>query len=134
MSPHLFFRFSCAWRSHYLLLLAPNHFPSLVLGWRTALLDLHDVIHVILVGLIVGVVLLRSPHRLLHDGMGEAALDADDHGLVLLVAHHDALERALRHLSLLRLCLGPRSALRLGCWLFRLRLRRGRGRGRALLA
>src|SRR5262245_56447481 len=103
MTPPSFSRFSCAWRSHDLLLLAPNHFPALELGQRTALLDPHDVVHVILVGLVVGVILLRSPHRLLHDGMGEAALDTDDHGLVLLVAHHDALERALRHLSLLRL-------------------------------
>src|SRR5882724_8788891 len=133
MTPSPFSRFSRAWRSHDLLLLAADHFPALELGQRTALLDPDDIVHVILVGLVVGVVLLRSPHRLLHDGMGEAALDADDDRLVLLVAHHDALERALRHLSLLRLGLGARSALRLGCWLVRLRLRRGRRRARALL-
>src|SRR6266545_4135570 len=100
MTPPSYSRFSCTWRSHDLLLLAPDHFPALELGDRPALLDPDDVVHVIFVGLVVGVVFLRSPHRLLHDGMGEAALDADDHGLVLLVAHHDSLERALRHLSL----------------------------------
>src|ERR1700716_692377 len=91
--------FPRAVRSHDFLLLAPDHFPPLELGERTALLDPDDVVHVILVGLVVGVVLLGAPHGLLHDRMGKAALDPHDHGLVLLVAHHDALERALRHLS-----------------------------------
>src|SRR5262249_35477837 len=98
MAPPSSLSFPRAWRSHDLLLLAPNLFPVLELGERTALLDPHDVIHVIFVGLVVGVVLLGAPHGLLHDRMGEAALDAYDHRLVLLVAHHDALERALRHL------------------------------------
>src|ERR1700704_45799 len=109
--------FPRAVRSHDFLLLAPDHFPPLELGERTALLDPDDVVHVILVGLVVGVVLLGAPHGLLHDRMGKAALDPHDHGLVLLVAHHDALERALRHLSLLRLRFRARGALRLGCWL-----------------
>src|SRR5215510_7182532 len=112
MTPPSFSLFQCAWRSHDLLLLAADHFPPLELGERTTLLDPDDVVHVILVGLVVGVVLLRAPHGLLHDRMGKAALDAHDHGLVLLVADHDALERALRHLSLLRLRLRARGALR----------------------
>src|SRR5262249_48555165 len=78
----------------------------------------------VLVALVVGVVLLRAPHRLLHDRMGEAALDAHHHRLVLLVAHHDALERALRHLCLLRLGFRARGALAPGCRLRRLRRRR----------
>src|SRR5262245_46140804 len=90
-------------RSHHFLLLAPNHFPAFELGQRSALFNPPDVVHLVLVGLIVGVIFLRASHRLLHHRVGEAALDAHHHGLVLLVAHHDALERALRHLWLLRL-------------------------------
>src|SRR5258708_1319922 len=82
-------------RSNDLLLLALGHFPPLELGQRPALLDPDDVAHVIFVGLVVGVELLRAPHRLLHDRMREAALHAHHHGLVLLVAHDDALECAL---------------------------------------
>src|SRR5882762_479163 len=99
MTPPSFSRFPQASRSHDLLLLAPDHFPALELGKRPALLDPDEVVHVIFVGLVVGVILLRAPHGLLHDRMGKAALDPHDHGLVLLVAHHDALQRALRHLS-----------------------------------
>src|SRR5215475_11074407 len=94
--------FPRASRSHDLLLLAPYHFPPRELGDRTALLDPDDVVDVILVGLVVGVVLLGASHGLLHDRMGKAALDPNDHGLVLLVADHDALECALRHPCLLR--------------------------------
>src|SRR5215471_3162355 len=115
MAPLSSFSFPRARRSHDLLLLAANYFPALELGKRTAFLDPDDVVNVIFVGLIVGVVFLGAPDRLLHDRMGEAALDAHDHRLVLLVAHHDALERALRHLSLLRLRFRARGALRLGC-------------------
>src|SRR5262249_40193177 len=88
---------------------------------------------VILVALVVGVVLLRAPHGLLHDRMGEAAFDAHHHRLVLLVAHHDALERALRHLCLLRLGFRARGALALRCRPCRLRrLRRCRLSGALL--
>src|ERR1700730_14227164 len=116
-------RASRALRSHDLLLFALHHFPPLELGQRAALLDPDEVAHVVFVGLVVGVVLLRAPHRFLHGRMGEAALDAHQHGLVLLVAHHDALERALRHLCLLRFGFRARGALRLGCWLARPRRR-----------
>src|SRR5262249_16545514 len=122
--------FPRASRSHDLLLLAPYHFPPLELGERTALLDPDDVVNVIFVGLVVGVVLLGAPHRLLHHRMGKTALDPHDHGLVLLVAHHDALERALRHFFLLRLRFRARGALRLGCRLGRRCRRRS---ARALL-
>src|SRR6185503_12275720 len=100
MTPPSFSRIPRAWRSHYFLLLTPDDFPPLELGKRPALLDPDDVVDVVFVGRIVGVVLLGAPHRLLHDRMGKAALDAHHHGLVLLVAHDDALQRALRHLSL----------------------------------
>src|SRR5262245_5838288 len=86
--------------SHDLLLLAPDHFPPLELGERAPLLDPNDVVHVIFVGLVVGVVFLRTPYGLLHDRVGEAAFHAHHHGLVLLVAHDDALQHPLRHLSL----------------------------------
>src|SRR5438067_1640323 len=88
-------------RSGNLLLLALDHFPALELRQRPPLLDQHDVAHRELVLLVVGVEFLRTPHRLLEHGMGVAALDLHDDGLVLLVAHHDALERALRHLVIL---------------------------------
>src|SRR5882757_245423 len=97
MTPPSFSRFPYASRSHDLLLLAPDHFPALELGKRPALLDPDEVVHVIFVGLVVAVILLRARHGLLHDRMGKAALDPRDHGLILLVARHDALERALRH-------------------------------------
>src|SRR5262245_18737031 len=86
--------------SHDLLLLAADHFPPLELGERATLLDPDDVVHVIFVGFVVDVVLLRAAHGLLHDRMGEAALHAHHHRLVLLVAHDTALQHTLRHLSL----------------------------------
>src|SRR5262245_56755957 len=86
--------------SHDLLLLAAYHFPALELGERATLLDPDDVVHVIFIGLVVGIVFFRAAHGLLHDRMGEAALHAHHHRLVLFVAHDDALQHALRHLSL----------------------------------
>src|SRR5262249_31824133 len=80
-----------------LLLLALDDLPALELGDRPVLLNPHDVAYRVFVGLVVGVILLRPPHGLLQHRMGEAPLDADHHGLVLLVAHHGALQRALRH-------------------------------------
>src|SRR5215813_6554425 len=82
---------------HLLFLLALDHFPALELGNRPVLLDPHDVADAVFVGVVVGVIPLRPPHRLLQQRVGEAALDADNHGLVLLVAHHGALEHPLRH-------------------------------------
>src|SRR5262249_44182003 len=84
-----------------LLLLALDHFPPLELRQRSALLDPDQIAHVILVGLVVRVVFLRAADGLLHRRMGVAALHLHHDGLVLLVAHHDALERALRHLLIL---------------------------------
>src|SRR5947209_10137645 len=88
-----------------LLLLAPDHFPAFELRQGPALLDPHDVADMMLVGLVMGVVLLRAAHGFLHDGMREPPFDAHDHGLVLLVADNDALQCALRHSFLLRLSL-----------------------------
>src|SRR5512145_1068137 len=95
-SPSCFPRAS---RSHHLLLLAADDFPALEPGERATLLDPDDVVHVVFVGLVVGVVFLGAAHRLLHYRMGEAAFDPHHHGLVLLVANDDALQHALRHLS-----------------------------------
>src|ERR1043166_2481806 len=110
---------SCAHsRSHDLCLLpALDPFPALELRRRPTLLDQDDVADLELVLLVVRVILLRAPHGLLHDRMGISALDAHHDGLVLLVAHYDAFERALRHLSLLRLGFRARGALGLGCGL-----------------
>src|SRR5262249_33352037 len=86
--------------SHDLLLLAADHFPPLELGERATLLDPDDVVHVIFVSFVVGVVFLRAAHGLLHDRMGEAALHAHHHRLVLLAAPADALRPGLRPPSL----------------------------------
>src|SRR4051812_31009376 len=80
------------------LLFAPDHGPALELGDRTMLLDPNDVARAVFIGLVVGVIFLRPPHGLLQHRMGEAAFHAHHHRLLLLVAHHDALERTLRHL------------------------------------
>src|SRR5262249_15832809 len=98
MTPPSSYEFPRPLRSHGLLLLAPNHLPAFELGQWPALFDPHDVVDVVLVRLVVGMVFLGTPHRLLHDRMGEAALDSHHNGLVLFVAHYDALERAFRHL------------------------------------
>src|SRR6266478_8774229 len=97
MTPPSSCKFPRPLRSHSLLL-APNHLPAFELGQWPALFDPHDVVDLVLVGLIVGIIFLGTPHRLLHDRMGEAALDPHHDGLVLFVAHYDALECALRHL------------------------------------
>src|SRR6266852_2689366 len=97
-----------AWRSHDLLLLALDHFPAFELGEWTALLDPDDIAYMVLIGLVMGVVLFRAAHGLLHDRMGKSALDAHDHGLILLVADNNALQRALRHFSLTPAWLLPR--------------------------
>src|SRR5215212_3473523 len=107
LSSLLFLR---AWRSHDLLLLALDHFPALELRQRPTLLDSDDVTHAVFIGFVVGVILLRTPHGLLEHWMGVTALDTDNDGLVLLVAHHNALERTLRHLEPLTLSFS--SALR----------------------
>ena len=56
-----------------------------------------DIADVMLVTLVVSVVFFGASHGLLHDRMGEAALDPHDHGLILLVAYHNALQRSLWH-------------------------------------
>src|SRR5262245_39306083 len=78
-------------------LVALDHFPALEPRQRPTLLDPDDITHRELILLVMGVVFLRPPNGLLQDWMGEAALDAHHHGLVLLVAHDDALEHTLRH-------------------------------------
>src|SRR5712675_2512228 len=80
------------------LLLALGNFPSLELRQRSTLFDPDKVTDRKLVLFVVGVILLRTTHSLLHDRMGEAAFDAHHDGLVLFVAHDDALQHALRHL------------------------------------
>src|SRR5829696_7452009 len=79
-------------------LFALNHGPTFELGDRAMLLDPNDVADAIFIGLVVGVILLRPPHGLLQRRVREAALHAHHHGLLLFVAHDDALERTLRHL------------------------------------
>src|SRR5262249_9226825 len=91
----------CARRASLRALLAARHRPALQSRDRPVLLDPDNVADRELVVLVVRVVVLGAPHRLLQERMGEAALDADDHGLVLLVAHHRALQHAFRHSGLL---------------------------------
>src|SRR5262245_30254572 len=78
-------------------LLARQHRPPLLLGDRRTLLDPHYFAHLELVLLVMGVIVLAPAHGLLQHGMREAPLDADHHGLVVLVAHHDSLQHAFRH-------------------------------------
>src|SRR5918995_625844 len=84
-----------------LALLALDHRPALELGDRLVLFDRYGVTDAVFVVLVVGWKGLRPPHRLLHHWMSEATLDPHDNGFVLLVAHHHALQRTLRHLILL---------------------------------
>src|SRR6266496_3496171 len=91
----------CARGGSFRPFLAPGHRPALEPGYWPVLLDPHDVAYRELVLLVMGVIFLGAPHRLLEQRMGEAALDADDHRLVLLVAHHRALQHAFRHSDLL---------------------------------
>src|SRR5260370_29386613 len=87
-------------RSHdFLFLFALDDFPPLQLRQRAPLLDPDEVAHRAFVLLVMGVVLLRASHRLLKHRMGVAALDTHDDRLVLLVADHAAVERALRRLD-----------------------------------
>src|SRR5215213_1800098 len=78
-------------------LVAGHELPGLQLRMRARLLDQDLVAGLRGVRLVMGVVVLRAPHRLLHDGVREATLDLDHHGLVLLVADDDALQYAFRH-------------------------------------
>src|SRR5260370_34229188 len=91
----------CASGASLRLCLAPGHGRALEPGYRPVLLDPYDVADREFVLLVVGVIVLGAPHRLLEERMGEAALDADDHRLVLLVAHRRALQHAFRHSDLL---------------------------------
>src|SRR6266480_3928145 len=101
---------SCARGASFCPFLAPGHRPALEPRYRPVLLDPHNVADREFVLLVVGVVVLGAPHRLLEERMGEAALDADDHRLVLLVAHHRALQHAFRHSPLLTSPCVPRPA------------------------
>src|SRR5262249_1355676 len=80
-----------------------DDFPRLELRHRPALLNADDLTFLVRIRLVVRVIVLRPAHGLLEQRMRETALDADDHGLVRLVAHHHALEDALWHSSLLNL-------------------------------
>src|SRR4051794_40862684 len=75
----------------------------LELGDRLVLLDPDEIADRIFGLLVVSVELVGAPHGLLHHRMRESPLDADNHGLVLLVADNHALERSLRHTILLLL-------------------------------
>src|SRR4051794_34393480 len=88
--------------------LAPDHGPALEPRNRPVFFQPHDVADRELILLVVRVILLRAPHGLLQDRVGEAALDADNDGLVLLVAHHGALQHPFRHYDLLTSSFRPR--------------------------
>src|SRR5690348_16616529 len=101
MVPLSYFLAARLLRSRFLL--AANDFPALELGNRPPLLDPHLVADRELVLLVMRVILLRPPDGFFHLRVGEAAVDPHHHGLVLLVADHDALQCALRHLLFLAL-------------------------------
>src|SRR5262249_25073407 len=83
----------------FLFLLAPDHGPAFEFGNRTAFLDPNHIPHRISVGFVVGVIFLRPANGLLHRRVRKTAFNAHDHGLILLVAHDNAMERTLRHLE-----------------------------------
>src|SRR5206468_1198231 len=66
---------------------------------RARLLDGDLVADLVFLALVVGVIVLRAPHRLLEQRVREAPFHLHDDGLFLLVADDDALENSLRHLS-----------------------------------
>src|SRR3954471_2349508 len=102
----------CAARLNSCPLLAPDDRPALQLRNRAVFLEPDDVADGELVGFVVGVILLRTPHGLFQDRVREAAFDADNDGLVLLVAHHGALQHPLRHRILLTSPFRPRASAR----------------------
>src|ERR687884_1798799 len=91
-------------------LLAPADRPALQSRNRPVLLDPDDVTDGELVLLVVRMIMLGAAHGLLEERMGEAALDADDDGFVLLVAHHRTLQHAFGHSPLLTSPSGRRRA------------------------
>src|ERR1700674_1210816 len=100
----------CARGGSFRPFLALDHRPALEPGYRPVLLDPYDVADREFVLLVVGVIVLGAPYRPLEERVGEAALDTDDHRLVLLVAHHRALQHAFRHSPLLISPCVPRPA------------------------
>src|SRR5438477_12343489 len=101
------------------LLLALDHFPTLELRERSPLLNPDLVTHRKLVLFVVGMVLFRTTHGLLHDRVSEAAVNPHHDGLVLFVAHHNTFQSALRHLDSLPLRLHCRRTSRLAGTLLR---------------
>src|SRR5215470_10647479 len=71
--------------------------PLLGLRDRPAFLDGHGIADLAAVVLVMRRVLLRAANELLVDRVHDAALDADDHRLVRLVADHDPVEDAPGH-------------------------------------
>src|SRR5258706_59240 len=96
---HLFPLSMRSWRLNFRSFLAPDHGPALELCNRPVFFQPNNVPDRVLVGLVVGMILFRTPHGLFQDRMREAALDADNDRLVLLVAHHGALQLPFRHLN-----------------------------------
>jgi hypothetical protein len=76
---------------------AADHDPALAFRDRAAFLDANLVALFETVVFVVGGVFLRAHDEFLVDGMHDAALDADDHGLVALVAHHHTVQDPLGH-------------------------------------
>jgi hypothetical protein len=80
--------------------LGSDNCPGLILRDRCAFLDGNDVTYLVLVVFVVRLVLLGTADRLLKQRVREAALDADNNGLLVLVGYYDALQNAFRHIVL----------------------------------
>src|ERR1700752_2181439 len=80
-----------------------HHFPALALGNRTAFADEHRIADLVHVRFVMRGITLRTADELLVDRVHDATLDRDDHGLVVLVADHGALQHSPGHISLLNL-------------------------------
>src|SRR5690242_12359254 len=65
-----------------------QHFPGFGFRLRRALDDAREVALLVDIGLVVGVVTLRTAHGLLQQWVEESPFDLDHHGLVTLVGDH----------------------------------------------
>src|ERR1700710_2744577 len=88
-------------KSGRFLVFAPDHGPALQLRDRLAFLDPHHVARLELLFFVLGLIVFRAANSLLVDRVREAAVDAHNHRLGLLVADDHALQRTFWHVGTL---------------------------------